>query len=221
MILSLSILNAPIFNLKNTIVECNNKQKLEIHLDIMDGHFVPNLTFGAAIPKAIREISELYLDAHLMVNDPLKVAKYFPNHIIDNITVHLEALSNPLGDILKLKDEYSSVGLSIKPGTDVSLISDEMLGMLDRVLVMTVEPGFGGQKLIDSCLSKTSDIFKRIKELNTICMIQVDGGVNANTLNKIKNFPIDNVVIGSYIFKNPERNFSDQLQKTLEDLKSE
>ncbi len=198
MIIAPSVLAADFSDLKNEIEKVKDTKWL--HIDVMDGHFVPNISFGPVIVKAIRKVSNHIFDTHLMISDPMKYALPFIEAGSDRITFHHEAIKNPQEVIAHLRELKVKVGVSIKPHTNVKEIED-YLKDIDQVLVMSVEPGFGGQKFDPSSL-------KKIEELDTIrtnqklnFLIVVDGGVNHENAPLLKQAGTDVLVAGSYIFK--------------------
>ena len=147
MIISPSVLASDFLNLKSEIKKLNELENIWLHLDIMDGHFVPNLTFGHEIIKKICNLSDNPCDAHFMVTNPEFYIETLDNSGVHNFTFHLEAVSNPLDIISKAKKVFPSVGISIKPNTPVTDLTEHILNKVDLVLVMSVEPGFGGKAL--------------------------------------------------------------------------
>lgn len=174
-----------------------------IHFDVMDGHFVPNLSFGSDIFKAFRKNSSLFMDVHLMVDNPEYFSQIFIDAGADNITFHFEAL-NDIDRCLNLleliKSKYVKAGISIKPNTSVEEIVP-LLDKVDMVLVMSVEPGFGGQKFLDSAYDKITFLKKYREENNLSYLIEVDGGVNNHNAFSIVDKGCDVLVAGSYVFK--------------------
>lgn len=204
-----SVLTADFTNLKDEIKSINEADL--IHIDVMDGNFVPNISFGPAITRQINNVSEIDLDVHLMVLDPSKWIKDFSLDKVKYITVHYE--SNNYIEAMKLiKEENKKVGLSIKPETKVSEINKHLKD-LDLVLVMSVEPGFGGQKFIESSLDKVKELVKLREENNYNYVIQIDGGVNDTTVDKVRDALVDIAVVGSYIFNQKNRT------QTIKDLR--
>jgi len=177
-----------------------------IHFDVMDGNFVPNLTFGAKLIKQLRPLTSLIFDTHLMINRPERYINTFIDAGCDIVTVHSEA-TRKTGEIIKnLHSAGRKAGLSIKPGTPVSSILKH-LPALDLVLVMSVEPGFGGQKFMEGSLSKVRELRKLIDSRGYNCLIEIDGGVNASNVSLACEAGIDIFVAGSAIFgsKNPQK----------------
>ena len=184
-----------------------------IHIDIMDGNFVPNISFGPAITKQINDLTNINLDVHLMVLNPLDWVEKFAFDKVEYITVHYES-NNFLEAINKIKTLNKKVGITIKPNTKVSEIKD-YLKIVDLVLIMSVEPGFGGQKFITSSLNKVKELVDlRIKN-NYNYVIEIDGGVNGETASLVKEAGVDIAVVGSYLFNQENR------KKTMEDLRWE
>ncbi len=168
-----------------------------VHVDVMDGHFVPNLTMGPMIVKAIRPYTKTFFDVHLMISDPEKYAPAYIQAGADGITVHAEACGERLEKILReLKHQGVRVGCAISPDTPWTVL-EPVLPMLDMVLVMTVYPGFGGQKLIPQTLDKVRVIRSRYPELD----IQVDGGVNSETLPEVLEAGANVIVMGTAFFR--------------------
>lgn len=199
--ISPSILNADFLNLKKEIKSINNCDY--IHLDIMDGNFVPNISFGPDICKQVRKETDIFFDTHLMVNEPLKWIEKFNIKNTRFITVHFE--SKGYSEALnKINELGIKKGLSIKPKTKVSEIKN-LLKDLDLVLVMSVEPGFGGQKFMVQSLDKIKELKKLREKYNYKYLIEVDGGINNETIKLVKEAGADMVVVGSYLFKQKNR----------------
>lgn len=200
-----SILSCDFLNIEKEISHLKDLKDVWIHLDIMDGHFVPNLTFGIPIVNQIRKKFSLPLDAHLMVDNPEFHMEEMKEFGLDNITFHLEAVDEPSALVDKFSQYYQSIGVSIKPGTSVEEISDDLLKKLGLVLVMSVEPGFGGQSFIESSLDKVKELKNRREALGLNFQIQIDGGISDKNVKVVREAGADNLVAGSYVFKaNPE-----------------
>jgi ribulose-phosphate 3-epimerase len=174
-----------------------------IHLDVMDGQFVPNLTFGAPIIQSVRNRTRIPFDVHLMVMNPEKLLMDFIDADADYITVHIEATSNIDTILTILKGRGVKAGISLNPYTPLDKIIP-YLPELDMVLVMSVEPGFGAQKFMESVIPKIQEL-KRIRESDPKMhyLIEVDGGINDGTIDKVKDL-VDVVVAGSFVFKAPD-----------------
>ena len=185
-----------------------------IHYDVMDGHFVPNISFGYSILKDISKVTDKYLDVHLMINDPFK---YVDNFIASNaslIVFHYEAVEeNEIDKLIKhIKNNNVDVGIAIKPDTCQDVLKP-FLSQLDLVLVMSVEPGFGGQTFNHSAIEKISKLAKLREENNYHYLIEVDGGINESTAKLCRQTGVDVLVAGSYVFN------SDDYTKAIESLK--
>lgn len=184
-------------------VEALNKSTDILHFDVMDGHFVPNISFGPDILKAFRRSSESFLDVHLMVSDPVFYSDVFMKAGADLITFHYECFDSDeevMRCIEHIRSLYIKVGISIKPGTDVEKIKP-FLDKVDLVLVMTVEPGFGGQSFMMDMVGKIAELRRLKNELKLPYLIEVDGGINDRTASIAKEAGADILVAGSYVFK--------------------
>jgi len=177
-----------------------------IHLDIMDGHFVPNITIGAPVVKSIRKVTMLPFDAHLMISEPEKYYMDFVKAGADIITVHAEA-THSLYRLVKEIKKHCKVGVALNPATSLSTV-ENILDEIDLLLIMTVEPGFGGQKFIDGMVKKIRKARKMFDGY-----ISVDGGINGDSVKKVKRAGVDVVVAGSYIFG------SKRYKKAIESLR--
>ena len=202
MILAPSILSLDYAQFSKQLEIVNEKCKW-IHFDVMDGHFVPNISFGPDIFKAFRQNSSLFMDVHLMVSDPIFIGDMFVKAGADGITFHFEACDDIyacLDTIAHFKNLHVKVGVSIKPGTSVEQIIP-LLKYVDLVLVMSVEPGFGGQKFMEDSLSKIEQLDKYRKENDLNYLIEVDGGINDKNIYKVSSRGCDVAVAGSSVFK--------------------
>lgn len=176
-----------------------------IHCDVMDGVFVNNITFGIKMVEDLRKITSLPLDCHLMIVHPEKYAERFVKAGADYVTVHAEACGDTLADTLRLiKNAGAKCGAVINPDTPVSAI-EKVLPLCDMVLVMSVFPGFGGQKFIAEVLDKVHEIRKTIEERGYDCLVEIDGGINAETVAEAKAAGANVIVAGSGVFKAPDR----------------
>ncbi|NMB62805.1 MAG: ribulose-phosphate 3-epimerase [Chloroflexi bacterium] len=197
-----SILNADFSNLKNQIDQVVSGGVDWIHLDIMDGHFVPNLSIGPGIVKTCRSLTTLPMDAHLMISNPNMFIPIFAEVGVDLISVHIENNALIYRTLQSIKDQGCKAGIVLNPGTPADAITSVM-DIVDLVLVMSVEPGFGGQKFISSVLPKISQVREMIVAQNRDIHLQVDGGVDVNILPALIKAGADSFVVGSAIFRNP------------------
>ena len=172
-----------------------------IHMDVMDGVFVPQITFGAKMVKAINGQTQLPLDVHLMIENPQKHIKDFAEAGADIITFHAEAVDNAKKLLRRIKEFGIKAGVSIKPNTELDLIKD-IIDVCDMVLIMTVEPGYGGQALIP----KTVEKVKRLREIAPNMDIEVDGGINDETIHQVIDAGANIIVAGSYIFGSDDKS---------------
>ena len=197
-IISPSLLSAD-FSILNDQIKLVEKLGIDrLHIDVMDGHFVPNFTFGPFILKAIRKLTNSHLETHLMMSNPEKYIQDFVKAGADTLIIHTEASKNIHKDIMEIKNSGIQAGLAIKPNTDESVLKN-YIGIIDYILVMSVEPGFGGQKFMNSTIDKMKNIVK-MKE-NRKILIGVDGGVNINTISSIYETGIDITIVGSGLYK--------------------
>lgn len=184
-----------------------------VHLDVMDGNFVPNISFGPAIIKALRPLSNLPFDVHLMIDKPIRYIDNFVDAGADIITFHIEADNNISETIQKIKSRGAKIGIAIKPNTPAEAIFP-YLDDLYLVLVMTVEPGFGGQSFMVDMMKKVDKIKAKIKEKNLDVLIEVDGGINLKTIPIAAQHGVDVSVAGTGVFK------SENICDTISSLKS-
>ncbi|MBQ7286996.1 MAG: ribulose-phosphate 3-epimerase, partial [Candidatus Gastranaerophilales bacterium] len=193
-IISPSILSADFANLEADIKRVEPYVPW-LHIDVMDGHFVPNISIGVPVVKSVRKVTNLFLDTHLMIENPIKYVDAFADAGADLITFHYEAtLDKTIETIEKIKSRNLKVGISIKPKTNPEVLK-EYINLVDMVLIMTVEPGFGGQKFMDDCANKIPSI----KQMRKDVLVQIDGGINDKTAKICKDLGADSLVAGSYI----------------------
>lgn len=200
-ILSPSILSADFCRLGEQIKEVELAGAKYLHIDVMDGIFVPSISYGMPVIKSIRKCSDIFFDVHLMIDRPERYIKEFAESGADLINFHLEATSDVKGIIAKIRDLGKQVGITIKPGTPAESVGP-YLELVDMVLVMTVEPGFGGQKLMPECLDKVREIRKMIVERGLDVDIEVDGGINADNVGLALEAGANVIVAGSAVFRN-------------------
>ncbi len=196
-IISPSVLSADFSKIKDEIELVEKSGAKRIHLDVMDGHFVPNITFGPFIIKAIRKITNLHLETHLMISNPNKYLKQFIEAGSDTVIIHLEASTDIQRDLDYIKSKGALAGLAINPNTNIKKIYP-YLDKIDYVLIMSVYPGFGGQSFIENTLKTMDEMVKVRKENNFL--IGVDGGVNKSTIKKVYSTGIDITIVGSGLF---------------------
>jgi ribulose-phosphate 3-epimerase len=198
-----SILSADFGKLDEEIHKVEEAGAQLIHVDVMDGHFVPNITIGPPVVKSIRKTTKLPLDVHLMISDPDKYIPAFVDAGADMLTVHAEAtvhLDRTLNFIRSLK---AGVGVSINPATPLTAV-EYVLGLADMLLIMTVNPGFGGQKFIPYTLEKVREARQVIENRSYRCVIEVDGGIDTDTLPDVVRAGAEVLVAGSAIFHAPD-----------------
>lgn len=209
-----SILSADFANLQRDIEIITENGADWVHVDVMDGHFVPNITIGVPVVKSIKPISNIPLDVHLMIENPDKYLDAFAQAGADIITVHYETVKDNINDVINLIKKHNiKAGVSIKPNTPAEVL-EEIIKEIDLILVMTVEPGFGGQKFIDDCLNKISYIKNLSKTSNPDLIIEVDGGINKETAYKSIKAGANALVAGTYIFK------ANNIYEAIESLKN-
>ena len=204
-----SILSADFGNLANDISMLNSSKADWVHIDVMDGHYVPNISFGMPIIDSINAISNKPLDIHLMISKPERYIENFLKYNTKVLTIHLEASRHLHRTIQEIKSKGVMAGVAINPHTDVNHLS-EIINDIDIVCVMSVNPGFSGQNFIENSYNKVKKLKKIILEKKSNCKIQVDGGVNIINAKKLVEFGADILVAGNFIFKsdNPQKNIN-------------
>ena len=201
--ISPSLLAADFSNLTIPLNQCELGGASMIHIDVMDGSFVPNITMGPIIINGIRKATNLLLDVHLMINKPENFISEFINVGSDLITFHVEATKNPLNLIKQIKDEGLKCGITLKPSSDISLI-ENYIENVDLILIMSVEPGFGGQKFIPDMLDRINRVKDMTNKLISKPDISVDGDVKLSNAKKIIDAGADILVAGTGIFGTPD-----------------
>jgi len=213
--ISPSILSADFSQLGKEIKKLEEGGADLIHVDVMDGHFVPNLTIGPPVIEALRKYTKLPFDVHLMISPVHKYIKNFADAGSDIITIHPEATENLKESITLIRDLNKKVGVSLNPNTEINVIESQ-LNNIDLVLIMSVFPGFGGQKFIPETIKKIKDL-KKIKDINNCSFdIEVDGGINFSNSKDVINAGANILVSGTTIFKENNGN----IKKNIETLKS-
>ena len=202
-----SILSADFGNLANDISMLNSSEADWVHIDVMDGHYVPNISFGMPVIDSINALSNKPLDIHLMISKPERYIENFLKYNTKVLTIHLEASRHLHRTIQEIKSKGVMAGVAINPHTDVNHLS-EIINDIDIVCVMSVNPGFSGQNFIENSYNKVKKLKKIILEKKSNCKIQVDGGVNIINAKKLVEFGADILVAGNFIFKsdNPQKN---------------
>ena len=198
-LLAPSLLSADFVRLAEVIARVEAAGADWLHLDTMDGHFVPNLTFGPPVVAAIRKISKLPLDVHLMVSNPAALVEQFAEAGADYLTVHVETEPHLHRLVNRIRELGVKPAVTLNPATSVDLL-DEILSEVDMVLVMSVNPGFGGQKFIPASLDKIRRLRQKLKRLDRQVLIEVDGGVNQETAPQLIEAGVDVLVAGSAVF---------------------
>jgi len=195
-----SLLAADFSRLSEEVAAVESKGATILHLDVMDGHFVPNISFGSPVIASLRPRTKMFFDAHLMISEPARYAEAFVRAGCDHITFHVEAVSDPRAVVECIRALGVSVGVSLNPGTSVSAI-DAVLESVDMVLVMTVWPGFGGQKFMESELGKVVELRRRLARHQRL---EIDGGIDADTIGAAAAAGADTFVAGTAVFGAPD-----------------
>jgi ribulose-phosphate 3-epimerase len=209
-----SILSADFSKLETEIQEIESAGADMLHCDIMDGHFVPNISFGQNIVKIVNVITELPLDVHLMIDNSEKYLEEFRKAGADYISVHFENNTHLHRIISKIKELGAYAGVVINPATPVSFLSD-ILHISDFILIMSVNPGFGGQKFIEDSINKIKELKSIIIDNNYNCLIEIDGGINLDNINRVSDAGADIIVAGASIFNTEDRIATLKKMKTL------
>ncbi|MBV9582371.1 MAG: ribulose-phosphate 3-epimerase [Chloroflexi bacterium] len=194
-----SILNADFGHLADAVQRAEAGGADWIHVDVMDGAFVPNLTLGPMVVEGIRRATRLPLDVHLMIDDPRRYIGAFRDAGADGMTIHLEADRHPHRTLAAIRELGARAGLALNPGTPVSLVED-LVESLDLLLVMSVNPGFGGQRFIDLALRKLAEARALVDRRNPTCHVEVDGGVKLDNASLVAQAGASVVVAGSFVY---------------------
>lgn len=210
-LISPSILSADFANLETEIKLLAEQGADWIHVDVMDGHFVNNITIGVPVVASLKKVSSLPLDVHLMIEEPEKYVSQFIKAGADWLTIHVESTRDPAAVLQQIRAEGAKPGITLRPRTSIESILP-FLPLVDLVLVMTVEPGFGGQAFMSDQLSKVSRLREEIQKLGLKTLIEADGGINQDTIAQCDQ--VDVIVAGSFVFKaKPYKNQIDLLKK--------
>jgi ribulose-phosphate 3-epimerase len=212
-IVSPSLLASDFANLQSEVEMINQTSADWFHVDVMDGNFVPNISFGLPSVKAVAKHAKKPLDVHLMIENPDRYIDAFKEAGADYLTVHYEACTHLHRTIQAIRAAGMKPGVALNPHTPVSVL-EEVIQELDLVLIMSVNPGFGGQKFIEAAVDKTAKLKALIQEKSSSALIEIDGGVNTETGSRLVAAGADALVAGSFVFK------SDNPAKTIADLKS-
>ncbi len=213
-----SILSTDFYNLHNKLNLFKQGGIDFIHLDIMDGHFVDNLSFGPSIVKPVKDEFGFKIDSHLMVSNPEKIIPYFIKAGSDWISFHIEIEHGTMDNIALIKSSGKKAGLAINPDTDISELFP-YLNKVDYVLLMSVFPGYGGQKFIEESMNRSFKLKERIKSENPDCLIQMDGGINSLNTGKLRKRGVDLFVMGTSLYNSD--NIEKEIMKILKTLGEE
>ncbi|WP_028822501.1 ribulose-phosphate 3-epimerase [Propionimicrobium lymphophilum] len=213
-----SILNADLANIAGEVARIPSADG--VHVDVMDNHFVPNMTLGLPVVEALRDHTDLPMDIHLMIDNPDTWAPAFAEAGCESVTFHVEASNAPIRLAREIRKEGARVSMALKPATPIEPYAD-MINELDMILLMTVEPGFGGQKFLDLVLPKIRRTRKLVEAAGKEIWIQVDGGVSLETIERCAEAGADTFVAGSAIYKadDPDKMVNDLRQKAEEAVK--
>lgn len=218
-ILSPSILAADFANLGKQLKEIEQAGASYVHIDVMDGLFVPSISFGMPLIRSIRKVSGLTFDVHLMIEEPVRYVRDFRDCGADIITVHYEACKDIAATLKEIRDTGARAGLSIKPGTSVDVVK-ELLPLCDMVLLMSVEPGFGGQKFMEVSYERAEMLHRMILDSGYPVDLQIDGGITLDNVSSVLDAGINVIVAGSAVFKDPYNNTKEFIKRLNTQTKS-
>lgn len=204
-ILAPSILAADFSVLGQQLAEISRAGAQFVHIDVMDGRFVPSISFGTPVVRTIRPVTDAVFDVHLMIEEPVRYVDAFADCGADSITIHYEACSDVRQTLQKIRSAGLRTGLSIKPGTEVEAVAP-YLSDCDMILLMSVEPGFGGQKFMTESLKRAQRLRQMIKESTLPIDLEIDGGVTLNNVSDILDAGVNVIVSGSAVFRDPYEN---------------
>ncbi len=202
LIISPSMLAADFANLQRDTELINSSMADWFHIDVMDGVFVPNISYGFPVLESIKKYATKPLDVHLMIVNPEKYISDFAKAGAEIITVHFEACPHIHRTLQQIKDAGCKAGVAVNPGTTIDIL-DAILPDCDLILLMSVNPGFGGQKFIENTIQKTQNLRSKLNALGSNAIIEIDGGVNLETGKKLRDAGADALVAGSFVFNNP------------------
>ena len=209
-----SLLSANFLNLEKDITMLNQSEADWFHLDIMDGLFVPNISFGFPIIEKVRKATHKVLDVHLMIVDPERYLERFKKAGADIISIHMEACKNPIEALKTIRSLDAKAGIVINPGTSVSVLA-EVIGETDMVLLMSVNPGFGGQSFMPQTISKIAELKEMITSRQLKVLIEVDGGIDLQNAPALVHSGVDILVAGNSIFTSPDPALTIHQLKTI------
>ena len=204
-ILAPSILSADFKNMQKELDDIVRGGAKYVHVDVMDGMFVPSISFGMPVITSIRSAVDIVFDVHLMIEEPIRYLKEFKESGADILTVHYEACSDVRATLQGIRNLGMRTGLSVKPGTDVNVVK-EYLDLCDMILLMSVEPGFGGQKFMEPSIGRAMSLRKMIDESGLPIDLEIDGGIKLDNVERVLDAGVNVIVAGSAVFKAPYEN---------------